>query len=83
MSYKSKPIVRDKPKKEKYIGLCGECEHCTPYMAFHTLTVHGKKPTMGTCPYVLNRKVLLSEKGCQQWHNTKEVAVKSSLPISP
>ena len=70
MSYRRKPPVRDRQEKERHIGLCGECAECTPYMAFHTLTVHGRKPTMGICPYVTGRKVLLSEKGCQHWHNT-------------
>lgn len=30
---------------------CGDCIHCTPVTDFHTLTVHGRKPTLGTCPY--------------------------------
>ena len=53
--------------KEKEVGLCGECERCEPVWLQHTLTVYGKRPTLGTCPLVTDRKVLLSEKGCSEW----------------
>ena len=68
MVVKRKPVpVKDKPKPEREIGLCGECVNCTPIWLHHTLTVKDRKPTMGECPYVTNRKVLLSEKGCFKW----------------
>lgn len=50
--------TREKPDA---IRRCGECGHCVPVTAFHTLTVHGGQPTLGVCPYVEERKVLLSE----------------------
>jgi len=53
--------------KEENIGKCGECVHCKPVSAFHTLTVKDRKPTLGVCPFVERRKVLLSEKGCREF----------------
>lgn len=64
---KKRPPVRVKPKPKKDIGLCGECVNCTPIWLHHTLTVHGRRPTMGDCPFMPNRKVLLSERGCMKW----------------
>jgi hypothetical protein len=54
---------------KKWIGrLCGECKNVTPYMAQHTLTVHGKKPTMGTCPeWTSSKCVLLSQAACEKF----------------
>ena len=45
---------------------CGECAHLTVMTEFHTLTVHGRKPTLGRCPYD-TRCRLLSERGCGKW----------------
>ena len=45
---------------------CGECAHLTVMTEFHTLTVHGRKPTLGRCPYDARCR-LLSEKGCGKW----------------
>ena len=45
---------------------CGECARCEPYLRFETLSVHGRKPTMGICPY-REFKVLLSERACKDF----------------
>ena len=55
-----------KPQK-KTVGLCGECASVVPVTTFHTLTVYGRNPTLGRCPYVKNRCVLLSETGCDRF----------------
>ena len=47
--------------------VCGECENCEPYMRWETLTVQDRKPTMGVCPHVKDRKVLLSEQACKKF----------------
>lgn len=52
--------------KDDVVGRCGDCVHVIPVTDFHTLTVHGRKPTLGTCPYMERRKVLLSERGCER-----------------
>ena len=44
---------------------CRECIHARPVHDFHTLTVHDRQPTLAECPYITDRKVLLSEKACQ------------------
>ena len=47
---------------------CGTCVWCTPYLAFHTLTVRDRKPTMGTCPnWTQSKCVLLSQRACAEW----------------
>ena len=50
--------------------LCGECARCEPYMRFETLSVHGRKPTMGICP-LSEFKVLLSEMACKNFKRKK------------
>lgn len=61
--------VRDvsRHRDVKTVGLCGECSRVVPVLAFHTLTVHGGQPTLGVCEFVTNRRVLLSEKGCDKF----------------
>ena len=49
---------------------CGECRSCTPVTTFFTLSVEGK-PTLGKCPHVADRKVLLSEKSCSNFKSKK------------
>ena len=49
---------------------CRECIHARPIHDFHTLTVHDLQPTLAECPFVTDRKVLLSEKACQTHFNT-------------
>lgn len=54
-------------KKVAEIHRCGDCAHVTPLHRFETLTVEGKRPTLGTCPYWTESKcVLLS------WRSTCE-----------
>lgn len=66
-------------------NVCGDCKHCTPYLAFHTLNVKGQ-PTMGTCPYWTQSKcVLLSQPACKKYE--KRIlsgfdSVSDSEPIS-
>ena len=43
---------------------CRECRHATPVDRFHTLDMQGR-PTLAECPFVRNRRVLLSEKACK------------------
>lgn len=59
--------VKDRePKKQEY-HLCGDCANLTPIDKFTTLTVHGRRPTLGTCPYwTQSRCTLLS------WRSTCE-----------
>lgn len=54
---------------------CGDCAHCEPVTDFHTLTVHGKRPTLGTCPYWTDsRCVLLSWKSdCKHFKHKDDV----------
>lgn len=61
--------VRDASRHRdvKTVGLCGECSRVVPVLAFHTLTVHGGMPTLGVCEFVTNRRVLLSERGCDKF----------------
>jgi hypothetical protein len=48
-SYTRNTAAPDGSKEyEKHV--CGECAHCTPVTAFHTLTVKDRKPTLGRCP---------------------------------
>lgn len=50
-------------KKEVALVCCGECGHVTLVTEFHTLTVHGREPTLGRCPYwTESRSLLLSQK---------------------
>lgn len=69
MVRKKLPKVRDvsRHRDVKTVGLCGECSRVVPVTAFHTLTVQGGQPTLGMCSFVTNRRVLLSEKGCDKF----------------
>ena len=50
--------------------VCRECANVTEVTAFNTLTVYGRQPTLGTCPYwKSSRCVLLSQKACGQFKN--------------
>ena len=49
---------------------CGECAECEPVTKFHTLSVHGRKPTMGSCPYE-EFCVLLSQRVCKEHFKEK------------
>ena len=63
-------MARRKEKKREawQDEVCGTCKHCTPYMAFHTLMVKDRKPTMGTCPnWTKSKCVLLSQRACEKW----------------
>ena len=59
----------DKPWDGRY---CRDCAHCEPYLRFETLSVHGRQPTMGICPYN-EYKVLLSEAACKEHFKPKRV----------
>lgn len=66
----TKSTIRDDDKPWEG-RCCRECEHCNPYWRFETLTVRDRQPTMGVCPYIENRKVLLSEKACKEHFRLK------------
>ena len=57
-------------KKEEVVKrrfTCGECVHCKPVGEFHTPTVKDGKPTLGDCPFMERRRVLLSEDSCKHF----------------
>ena len=60
-------MARKRKIKEEDIGKCGDCSWCSPVTRFHTLTVKDRKPTLGNCPFMERRRVLLSEKGCIEY----------------
>lgn len=55
--------------KEEVQHYCRECAHVEEVTKFHTLTVDGRKPTLGKCQYYTNGKycVLLSQKSCSNF----------------
>lgn len=58
-------VAKPRPAKKKEVTLvcCGECGNVTLVTEFHTLTVHGREPTLGRCPYwTESRSLLLSQK---------------------
>lgn len=57
-------VAKPRPaKKEVTLVCCGECGNVTLVTEFHTLTVHGREPTLGRCPYwTESRSLLLSQK---------------------
>lgn len=59
-----------KKKVEDVIHVCRECAHVTEVTRFETLSVHERRPTLGTCPYwTQSRSVLLSQKSCRHFKN--------------
>lgn len=71
--------------KKKFIPeyKCGECAHCTPLMRFCTLTVHGRRPTLGTCPYwTLSRCVLLSQWCCERFKKREQALWVMPPPVN-
>lgn len=60
----------DKPWEGRF---CNDCAECEPYMKWETLTVKDRKPTMGICPHITNRKVLLSERACKEHFKLKHI----------
>lgn len=69
---KAKGRKKVSSKKEWESHQCYECESCEPVSLFHTLTVHGRRPTLGTCPYwTMSRCVLLSQKACEHFKEKK------------
>lgn len=55
-------------KHEEEPHYCHECAHCVPVYDHHTLTVNGKKPTLGRCPYWKeSRSVILSQRSCRNF----------------
>lgn len=54
-----------KKQTEEVRHKCGECAHCTYVKDHWTLSVDGKRPTLGRCPFwKKSRSVLLSQKAC-------------------
>lgn len=50
-NYRATTVTKDNGKDKEYLKhTCGECAHCTPETAFHTLTVKDRRPTLGRCP---------------------------------
>ena len=68
-----------KKKVEEYppCGLCGHCEYVME--PFNLLSLKGE-PTLGKCPYVPNRCVLLSERGCRHFTIREGKAQGPTLP---
>ena len=62
---RSNTDTQNNKEYEKHV--CGECGHCTPVTAFHTLTVKDRRPTLGRCPEHTTRCVLLSERACKKF----------------
>ena len=63
---------QNKKQSEQIITFCRDCKHVTPVMRFETLTVHGRHPTLGTCPYWQKSKyVLLSQRACEKFEYAK------------
>lgn len=63
---------KESSAKKSWEGhLCGECALCEPVTAFHTLSVHGRRPTLGKCPYE-DFKVILSQKACKHYKERKD-----------
>ena len=59
-------------KKEVALVCCGECGNVTLVTEFHTLTVHGREPTLGRCPYWTESKsLLLSQKIACKHYKTR------------
>ena len=54
-----------KKKQKKETHLCGECANAKRVYEFHTLSVHGQQPTLADCPFMKNRRVILSELACE------------------
>jgi len=50
-----------KKKTKTDVGYCGECFHAVHVTDFHTLALNGA-PTLARCPFVRNRRVLLTER---------------------
>lgn len=56
-----------KKVEQKETRKCGECKNVTEIYDFNTLTVHGQKPTLGTCPYSNTKCVILSQRACKNF----------------
>ena len=66
MAGKSSKSIQPREEEKIWEGhVCGECAKCEPIYKHHTLTVKDRKPTLGKCPEVKNRCVLLSEIACR------------------
>lgn len=60
------PKRKQKPTDEPP-HYCRECAHVESVTDFHTLTVHGRLPTLGRCPHwTLSRSLLLSQRACKE-----------------
>lgn len=66
-------VAKPRPaKKEVTLVCCGECGNVTLVTEFHTLTVHGREPTLGRCPYwTESRSLLLSQKIACKHYKTR------------
>ena len=63
---------RAERKKVEPLVCCGECGNVTLVTEFHTLTVHGREPTLGRCPYWTESKsLLLSQKIACKHYKTR------------
>ena len=57
---------KNKTAETKTKHYCYECANVTPVTRFNTMSVHGKMPTLGTCPYwKQSRCVLMSQEACE------------------
>ena len=56
------------------IHFCGECRYVEDYLKWNTLSVHGRLPTMGTCPYwTESKRVLLSQRSCEKFKKENDI----------
>lgn len=53
-------------KGNEVVHVCRDCVNVTPLTDHHLLSVHGREPTLGRCPYwTESRSVLLSQRACK------------------
>ena len=65
---------KSKPNNTEELHYCGECDNVILVTKFHTLSVHGRKPTLGECPYwTKSRCVLLSQIACENFKKRYDV----------
>lgn len=57
---------KERPADKYASRQCRECAYLSLIYDNHTLSLKGK-PTLGRCPYVTNRCVIVSEKACEHF----------------
>ena len=57
-------VKKTDDKRPKEIHYCKECDHCREVWKPHKLLSLKGEPTLGDCPFVKGRRVLLTERSC-------------------